>query len=72
MAIATMCFFRHAELERGQKEGWERATLQPNGAANLILALFSGLMFDQEVGVSTDPAATALALADLFKPFIHA
>lgn len=59
------------ELARGQKEGWVRKSLEPQGAANVILAIFSGLAFDQEIGVRTDSSATAAALSDLFSHFIH-
>lgn len=61
-----------AELSRGQKEGWVRESLNPQGAANLILALFSGLAFDQDIGARTNPSATAAAFADLFGQFIRA
>ena len=60
------------ELARGQKEGWVRKSSDPRGLANVILALFSGLTFDQEIGARTDSSATAVALADLFSHFIRA
>jgi len=61
-----------AELSRGQQEGWVRKSLEPQGAANVILALFSGLALDQEIGARTGTAATAAALSDLFSHFIDA
>lgn len=61
-----------AELSRGQKEGWVRKSLDPQGAANVILAVFSGLALDQEIGASTGNAATAAALSTLFSHFIQA
>ncbi|MDF3837501.1 TetR/AcrR family transcriptional regulator [Cupriavidus basilensis] len=61
-----------AELELGQREGWVRAALDPVGAANLILAMFSGLDFDRDTGVDIDMPATARALADFCRTFIFA
>lgn len=60
------------ELVRGQQEGWVRPSLDSGGAANVILAIFSGLDFDSELGATIEPAATAQALADLFRRFILA
>jgi hypothetical protein len=57
---------------RGQQEGWVRKSLEPQGAANVILAVFSGLALDQEIGVRTCTAATAVALSDLFSLFVDA
>lgn len=59
-------------LARGQSEGWVRTTSDPAGLANVILAIFSGLALDSEIGVATDGPATAAALADLFRCFIDA
>jgi TetR/AcrR family transcriptional regulator, repressor for uid operon len=61
-----------AALARGQSEGWVRKSLDPLGAANVILAVFSGLALDQEIGAPTVNAATAAALSDLFTHFILA
>lgn len=58
-------------LSRGQQEGWVRKSLDPQGAANVILALFSGLALDQEIGACTGTAATAAALSDLFSYLIN-
>ena len=58
------------ELARGQAERWVRKSLDPIGAANVILAVFSGLDFDHEIGATIEPEATARALADLFRNFI--
>ena len=59
-------------LSRGQAEGWVRKSLDPEGAANVILAVLSGLAIDQEIGARTGTAATAAALSDLFSQFISA
>jgi TetR/AcrR family transcriptional repressor of uid operon len=59
-------------LSRGQEEGWVRKSLDPEGAANVILAVLSGLAIDQEIGACTGTAATAAALSDLFSQFISA
>ncbi|MFN6170945.1 MAG: TetR/AcrR family transcriptional regulator [Burkholderiales bacterium] len=61
-----------AALSRGQKEGWVRKSLEPHGAVNVILAVFSGLAFDQEIGARTTTAATAATLSALFSHFIRA
>jgi AcrR family transcriptional regulator len=58
------------ELARGQAKGWVRKTLDTRGAANVILAVFSGLAFDHEIGAVIEPSATATAIADLFQTFI--
>ena len=58
------------ELARGQAEGWVRKSLDPIGAANVILAVFSGLDFDHDIGATIELRATARALADLFRNFI--
>lgn len=58
------------ELKRGQADGWVRPSLDCVGAANLILALFSGLYFDHELGFAIEPKATARALADLVGSFL--
>ncbi len=60
------------ELAQGQAEGWVRKGLDPAGTADVILAMFSGLSFDSEIGVLTEPSPTARAVADLFKTFILA
>ena len=57
-------------LKRGQREAWVRPGLDPVGAANIIIALFSGLMFDAESNPKLHTNATANALADLFQHFI--
>jgi TetR/AcrR family transcriptional regulator, repressor for uid operon len=58
------------ELQRGQTEGWIRKSLDCPGAAAVVLALFSGLKFDAELGLTIDAPATARAMADLFGGFL--
>jgi TetR/AcrR family transcriptional repressor of uid operon len=58
-------------LARGQKEGWVRGSLDPKGAANIILALISGLMLDSEIGLDTIDQSTAKAFADLLSRFVR-
>lgn len=60
------------ELERGQREGWVRASLDARGATNLILAMFSGLGFDRDTGIEIDMQATATAMADFCRVYIFA
>jgi TetR/AcrR family transcriptional repressor of uid operon len=55
------------QLRRGQDEGWVRPTVDCDGAATVVLALFSGLLFDADVGIAIDIEATSRAMADLFK-----
>jgi AcrR family transcriptional regulator len=57
-------------LMRGQKEGWVRPSLDPKGAANIILALISGLMLDNEIGLGTIDRSTATAFSDLLRRFV--
>lgn len=57
-------------LKRGQAEGWVRKSLDPVGAANLILAMLSGLFFDADFGAAIEPKATAKALSAFFSTFI--
>jgi AcrR family transcriptional regulator len=59
-----------AALRRGQADGWVRQSLDCDGATALVLALFSGLLFDSELGFPVDAKATARAMADLFGGFI--
>jgi TetR/AcrR family transcriptional regulator, repressor for uid operon len=58
------------ELKRGQADGWVRPSLECEGAATLILALFSGLSFEHELGLAHDHKATAKALSDLVSSFL--
>lgn len=59
-----------AALRTGQKVGWVRPDLNVSGAANVIMALFSGLMFDSQTNPKIDLAATADAVAGLFRSYI--
>ncbi|MCZ8338683.1 MAG: TetR/AcrR family transcriptional regulator [Burkholderiaceae bacterium] len=58
------------QLARGQAEGWIRASLDCEGTAAVVLALFSGVRLDGEVGVTVNTKATARAMADLFRAAI--
>jgi len=60
-----------ANVARGQRDGWVRKSVDPAGMANVILAIFTGLEFDDEVGAATNLSATASALADLFRFYIQ-
>jgi TetR/AcrR family transcriptional regulator, repressor for uid operon len=72
----VLAFDRHLrtiltrELARGQKAGWVRPELDAKGAANLLLAIVSGLYFDEQIGAEIDRTATARALSDLVGHFI--
>lgn len=59
-----------AALHEGQRDGWVRSELEASGAVNVISAIFSGLMFDQQMHIKADLASTAMALADLFRCYV--
>jgi hypothetical protein len=54
------------QLELGKAEGWIRKSIDSEGTATILLALFSGLQLEREVGLAVDTKATACAIADLF------
>jgi AcrR family transcriptional regulator len=54
------------QLEQGKAEGWIRKSVDSDGTAAILLALFSGLQLGSEVGLAVDTQATACAIADLF------
>jgi hypothetical protein len=54
------------QLEQGKAEGWIRKSVDSDGTAAILLALFSGLQLESEVGLAVDTKATACAIADLF------
>jgi TetR/AcrR family transcriptional regulator, repressor for uid operon len=54
------------QLEQGKAEGWIRKSIDSEGTATILLALFSGLQLEREVGLAVDAKATACAIADLF------
>jgi TetR/AcrR family transcriptional regulator, repressor for uid operon len=51
-------------LRKGQSAGWVQPGINPAGAANLLMALVSGLNYDVEIGAEVDLRDTAQALAD--------
>ena len=57
-------------LEVGKAEGWVRASVNAIGAANIIFAIFTGLIVDQQQGVRIDVDATAQALGDVLKSIL--
>ncbi len=57
-------------LREGQRGGWVRAELNAIGAANIIMGMFSGLMFDSQLNPTLNMTATAKALSDLFQCYI--
>jgi AcrR family transcriptional regulator len=54
------------QLEQGMAEGWIRGSVDSDGTAAILLALFSGLQLGSEVGLAVNTKATACAIADLF------
>ncbi len=57
-------------LKTGQSEGWVRRSLDCEGAASLILALFGGLMIESELRAAPDAISAARAMGDLVRCFI--
>ena len=54
------------QLEQGKAKGWIRKSVDSDGTAAILLALFSGLQLESEVGLAVDTQATACAIAALF------
>ena len=54
-------------LAQGKAEGWVRDSVNVVGAANIILAIFTGLIVDRQQGIRIDVDATAQALGDVLK-----
>lgn len=57
-------------LERGKQEGWVRSSVNSIGMANLMMAIFCGLIVDQQQGIQIDLDATARALGDFLKSIL--
>ena len=60
------------QLEQGKVEGWIRNSVDSDGTAAILLALFSGLQLGSEVGLAVNTQATACAIADLFGGLLFA
>ena len=60
------------QLEQGKAEGWIRNSVDSDGTAAILLALFSGLQLGSEVGLAVNTQATACAIADLFGGLLFA
>lgn len=57
-------------LAQGQAEGWVRPSIDAVGAANIILAIFTGLIVDQQQGIRIDTGATARALGNVLESIL--
>ena len=57
-------------LEEGKGEGWVRPSVNSVGAANIICAVFTGLIVDRQQGVEIDADATAQAFGELLKTIL--
>lgn len=57
-------------LAQGKEEGWVRASVNAVGAANVILAIFTGMIVDWQQGIRIDAEATAQALGDVLKSIL--
>ena len=58
-------------LAEGQAEGWVRPTVNAVGTANIMLAIFCGLIVDQQQGIRIDADATAQALGDFLRLILN-
>ena len=54
-------------LARGQVEGWVDPVINCQGTANILLAIFTGLIVDQQQKISLDYKATAAALGHILR-----
>lgn len=52
-------------LVAGQREGWVRADVNGLGAAHLLCAVITGLLFERDIGLTSGRAETARTLAKL-------
>lgn len=57
-------------LALGKTEGWVRESVNAVGAANIILAIFTGLIVDQQQGIRIDADATAQALGGVLRSIL--
>lgn len=59
-------------LASGQREGWVRQGLSPQGAASLVFSLLSGLWLELNLGLSRDANHAAAALGDFVRTYLFA
>ena len=57
-------------LEAGKTEGWVRPSVNASGATNIIFAIFTGLIVDQQQGIRIEADATAVALGDVLRSIL--
>jgi len=57
-------------LERGKSEGWVRDSVNAVGTTNILLAIFCGLIMDQQQGILIDADATARAFGNILKSIL--
>ena len=57
-------------LEAGKAEGWVRPSVNASGTTNIIFAIFTGLIVDQQQGIRIDADATAAALGDVLRSIL--
>lgn len=57
-------------LAKGQQEGWVKPTVNCVGAANVILAIFTGLIVDHQQQITIDLDATATALGAVLQSIL--
>jgi AcrR family transcriptional regulator len=59
-----------ASVRAAQAAGVVRASLDPGAAAEMLNALFSGLLFDRELNPARDPQPVAEALCELLRRYL--
>ena len=57
-------------LRLGQAEGWVRAAIDPNEAVSILMALFSGLMMEQQIAPGLDLEKLAGGLRGVLRAYI--
>ena len=57
-------------LRLGQTEGWVRAAIDPNEAVLILMALFSGLMMEQQFAPGLDLEKLAGGLRGVLRAYI--
>ncbi|AZC18560.1 TetR/AcrR family transcriptional regulator [Pseudomonas sp. CMR5c] len=57
-------------LANGQREGWVRPGLSPQGAAGLLFSLLSGLWLEMNLGLAANTDHAAAALGDFVRTYL--
>jgi AcrR family transcriptional regulator len=57
-------------LRQGQQEGWVRTELDPQGAARIIMALFTGILVEQQLAPELGFDDMAAGLRELLRAYV--